>query len=114
MMKYKGYVGQVEYDSNAKIFHGNIIGIKGAITFQGKSVDELEKAFSDSIDDYIEWCEENEVKPETPFSGNFTIRLSPEDHLAITRAAKEAGMSVNKFVGKVAVEAANSLVNSLS
>ena len=50
-MKYKGYVGQVEYDSDAKIFHGNIIGIKGAITFQGKSVDELEKAFPDSIDD---------------------------------------------------------------
>jgi uncharacterized protein (DUF1778 family) len=34
--------------------------------------------------------------------------------LTITRAAKEAGMSVNKFVGKVAVEEANSLVNSLS
>lgn len=31
MMKYKGYIGQVEYDSEAKLFHGEVIGLKDTI-----------------------------------------------------------------------------------
>lgn len=27
-MKYKGYSGHVEYDDEAKIFHGEVLGIK--------------------------------------------------------------------------------------
>lgn len=64
-MKYKGYVGHAEYDDEARIFHGEIVGIKDIITFQGKSVDELEQAFKDSIDDYLAWCKKEEKKPET-------------------------------------------------
>ena len=55
MMKYKGYFGEVTYDDESKIFHGEVIGLKDIITFQGKSVNELQKAFQDSIDDYLEW-----------------------------------------------------------
>ena len=50
-MEYKGYIGMVEYDDQAKLFHGDVINIKTVITFQGKSVDEIEQAFCDSIDD---------------------------------------------------------------
>ena len=53
MLKYKGYTGRVEYDDEAKIFHGEIIDTKDVITFQGTSVDEIEKAFRESIDDYL-------------------------------------------------------------
>jgi predicted HicB family RNase H-like nuclease len=55
-VKYKGYRGQVEYDDQAKIFHGEVIGLKDIITFQGSSVEELETAFKESIDDYLRWC----------------------------------------------------------
>ena len=47
MLNYKGYTGRVEYDDEAKIFHGEIIDTKDVITFQGTSVDEIEKAFAD-------------------------------------------------------------------
>ncbi|HLC07280.1 MAG TPA: type II toxin-antitoxin system HicB family antitoxin [Candidatus Babeliales bacterium] len=57
MMKYKGYFGEVTYDDEAKIFHGEVIGLKNIITFQGKSVNELKQAFQDSINDYLAWCE---------------------------------------------------------
>ncbi len=50
-MKYKGFLGRVEYDDDAKIFHGEIVGLKDVITFQGKSVEEVEKAFRDSVED---------------------------------------------------------------
>lgn len=54
-LKYKGYIGQVEYDDEAKIFHGEVVGLRDIITFQGKSLDELEQAFHDSIKDYLAW-----------------------------------------------------------
>lgn len=56
-MKYKGYEGIVTFDEEAKLFHGDVIGIKDVITFQGTSVSELEKAFKDSVDDYLAWKE---------------------------------------------------------
>ena len=42
MMNYKGYIGNVEYDDEAKIFVGTVINTKTVITFQGTSVDEIE------------------------------------------------------------------------
>lgn len=53
MMKYKGYFGEITYDDKAQIFHGEVINSKDIITFQGKSVNELRKAFHDSINDYL-------------------------------------------------------------
>lgn len=48
-MEYNGYIGNVEYDSEAKIFHGEVITTKDVITFQGISVDGIEKAIIDGI-----------------------------------------------------------------
>ena len=55
-MKYKGYEGSIAYDDEAEIFHGEVINTKDVITFQGKSVKELKKAFKESIDDYLAFC----------------------------------------------------------
>ena len=56
MMQYKGYIGKVEFDPDAKILHGEVIGIRDVVTFQGGSVKEVEKAFRDSVDDYLIFC----------------------------------------------------------
>lgn len=56
MMRYKGYLGKVEFDSDAQILHGEVLGIRDVVTFQGSSVRELKKAFRDSIDDYLAFC----------------------------------------------------------
>ncbi len=48
MMKYKGYTGHVEYDDDARIFHGEVLGIKDVVTFQGTTIDEIEQSFKDS------------------------------------------------------------------
>jgi hypothetical protein len=41
MIQYKGYMGKVEFDDEADIFHGELIGLRDVITFQGKTVDEV-------------------------------------------------------------------------
>ena len=99
-MKYKGYTGIVEFDEDARFFHGEVVGLKDVITFQGQSVEELEKAMADSIDFYLDWCKERGKEPEKPFSGRFLVRTSPEIHSRAAVAAAKAGMSLNKYVEK--------------
>lgn len=100
MMEYKGYIGIVEYDSDAKLFHGDIVNTRDVVTFQGTTVNEIEKAFRESIDDYISWCKEEGVEPEKPYSGKFNVRLSPELHREIAITSKKMNVSINSFVEK--------------
>lgn len=69
-MKYNNYTGHVEYDDEAKIFHGEVLGIKDVVTFQSTTIDEIEQAFKDSVDDYLNFCEMREEKPDRPFAEN--------------------------------------------
>lgn len=98
MMKYKDYIGHVEYDDEAKIFHGEVVGLRDIITFQGRSVEELEQAFKDSVDDYLNWCKERGEKPEKTFSGTFNLRIPPELHAKLAFQAKSMGISLNSYV----------------
>ena len=88
MMEYKGYIGEVVFDSDALIFHGEIINTRDVITFQGKTVEELETAFQESIDDYLKWCKDDGVSPEKPYSGRFNLRV-----LLPRIAARQSGIS---------------------
>jgi predicted HicB family RNase H-like nuclease len=53
MLEYKGYTAHVEL----------------VITFQGKSVDEIQEAFRESVDDYLDFCAQRGEDPDKPFSG---------------------------------------------
>ncbi|WP_066384747.1 MULTISPECIES: type II toxin-antitoxin system HicB family antitoxin [unclassified Anabaena] len=99
-MKYKGYEAVVEFDEEAEIFHGEIINIRDVITFQGDSVKELKQAFYDSVDDYLEFCQERGEEPEKPFSGKFILRINPELHKTIAIKAKKEGQSLNSWIEK--------------
>jgi predicted HicB family RNase H-like nuclease len=100
MMEYKGYLGTVEYDADAKLFHGDIINTRDVITFQGTTVEEIEKAFKGSVDDYLTWCKEEGAEPEKPYSGRFNLRLSPELHKDLAIRAKKLKISINSLVEK--------------
>ena len=47
MLEYHGYTGQVEFDGEAGLFHGEVLDTRDVITFQGTNVKELEQAFAD-------------------------------------------------------------------
>ena len=98
MIKYKGYLGEVFYDAEARIFHGEVLGLKDVITFQGTTIDEIESAFKDSIDDYIAWCKERGEEPEKAFSGNIRVRLSPDLHAKLAQTAMIQGVSLNSLI----------------
>lgn len=98
MMEYKGYTAKIELDSEAGLFHGQVLHTRDVITFQGTAVEELRKAFADSVDDYLEFCAERGEEPEKPFSGRFLVRVDPSLHRQIAIAAAQANQSLNAWV----------------
>ena len=101
MMEYKGYIGKVEFDDEAGILYGEIINIRDVITFEGTSVDEIQKAFRESVDDYLDFCAQRGESPEKPFSGKFVVRLPVELHRKAYIQAKLADKSLNGWVTDV-------------
>jgi predicted HicB family RNase H-like nuclease len=97
MMIYKGYIGRVEFDPEAKILSGEVIGIRDVITFQADSAAGVEREFRKSVDDYLAFCAERGEKPEKPASGKFVLRLSSELHGQLTMIAEASKVSLNSL-----------------
>jgi predicted HicB family RNase H-like nuclease len=95
---YRSFHGRAEYDGEADVFHGEVLGIRDVVTFQGQTVRELNKAFCDSVDDYISMCEDEGQTPEKPYSGKFLARIPPDVHKNLARMAASEGTSLNQFI----------------
>ncbi|MCP5037583.1 MAG: type II toxin-antitoxin system HicB family antitoxin [Rhodobacteraceae bacterium] len=106
MKSYKGYVPTIWLESDDHLFHGVVEGIRDTVHFAGTSVDELEKAFHDSVDVYLEMCEDDGVRPEKPYSGKLAFRTTPEHHRLISEAAAASARSINQWMDAVLEQAA--------
>lgn len=98
MMQYKGYMGKVEFDPDAQVLHGEVVGIRDVITFQADSVSALRSAFEESVDDYLAFCEQRGESPDRPCSGQFLLRLTPELHRRAAMLAAANSQSLNQWV----------------
>lgn len=98
MINYKGYSGTVRFDDEADIFHGEVLGLRDVVTFQGTTVEELKQAFKDSVDDYLDYCAERGEEPDKPFSGKFLMRLDPTLHRRLYELSAEEGTSLNAWL----------------
>jgi len=99
-MDYKGYTSHVEFDPEAGLFHGEVLDTRDVITFQGTSVEDLQKAFQDSVEDYLEFCGERNEEPDKPFSGRLMVRLSSDLHRKLYIEARRDGKSLNKLISE--------------
>ena len=97
-MTYKGYAARVEFDAQGRIFFGRIAGIRDIISFDGETVNELETAFKEAVDHYLDTCAKLGDEPNKPYSGKLTLRIPPSIHAAIATAAETSGKSLNKWV----------------
>ncbi len=100
-MTYKGYAARIEYDAQDRIFFGRLAGIRDIITFHAQTVDGLEAAFKEAVDDYLETCANLGETPNKPYSGKLTLRIPPSVHAAIATAAETSGKSLNKWVSEI-------------
>lgn len=97
-LEYQGYQGVVEFSAEDGVFFGKLFGLNDLVTFEGQSVKELEKAFHEAVDDYIETCKEAGKEPERAYKGSFNVRINPDIHRQAAFKAQLLHISLNEFV----------------
>lgn len=98
ILRYKDFIGSVRYSNDDKVFYGKIEFITDLVTFEGTSVSELEAAFAEAVEDYIQLCDTVNKKPGKSFTGTFNIRLKPDLHRKAALTSIEKGISLNQLV----------------
>ena len=98
ILKYKGFEGSTDLDMKRNVCRGKILYIDDVVTYESKSIDDLQKQFEDAVDDYVETCNQIGKEPQKPCRGQFNVRLSPELHRAATRRAIADDTSLNDVV----------------
>jgi predicted HicB family RNase H-like nuclease len=99
-MSYKGYSARVEFDAEDRLFVGHLAGVRDIVGFHGASVDELEAAFHEAVDDYLAACAKLAQTPDKPASGRVMLRLPPDLHARASARAQLEGISFNQWVAR--------------
>ena len=100
MMEYKGYRAAVTLDYEAGFFHGEIVDTRDVVTFQGTSIEELEREFKFSIDDYLAVCRERGLEPDKPYSGEIAFKVSSKVHRTADAAARSEGKTLEEWLAE--------------
>jgi predicted HicB family RNase H-like nuclease len=98
-LEYKGYTaGRIDFDDG--VFSGIVAGLRDVVHFQGETAEELEQAFRDSIDVYLDFCAERGETPDKPYSGKVMVRMPPELHRKAATRAEAEDMSLNAWIAR--------------
>jgi len=98
LMKYKEYFGSVEVSLEDKTLYGKLECINDLVTFEASSVEGLESAFHQAVDEYLLTCEECGKSPDKALNGTFNIRIGQDLHKKAYLAAKSQGKSINDLI----------------
>ncbi len=102
MKAYKGYMAKIEYNDEANNLYGRLIGIRDVVDFQANRLEDIEKAFHESVDDYLDFCVERGEQPDKSYSGKLLFRTDAQTHRQIAIAAESQGISINQWLEDVA------------
>ena len=92
------------YSAEDNLLHGNLLGIRDMVTFEGRNLKELQKNFRDAVEEYLRLCEETGKSPNVPFKGSFNVRVPPELHRRVVQLAERKHKKLNAVVNE-AIEA---------
>jgi len=98
MLEYNGYIGTVEAEDG--VFVGRVAGLRDVITFEGTTFAEVERAFRDSIDDYLAFCAQRGEPADRPYSGRIPLRVSPDTHRRAAMRAQAEGLSLDQWIAR--------------
>ena len=97
-LHYKDYTGNVFFSEEDGVFHGKVAGLTDSISFEGESVKSLTEDFRNAVDEYLEFCADNNKEPE---KSSFSVHISPELYHTATIYANQKGLPLNIFVENV-------------
>lgn len=104
-LRYKEYMGSVEYDEEEECLYGHVQGMRDVtLNYKGKTVTELQKKFRNAVDKYIERCLKKDEEPKRPYNGPLNVRLGPDLHGRIAMMAEATGFPINRLIKRAVAE----------
>jgi|FLYL01.1.fsa_nt_gi predicted HicB family RNase H-like nuclease len=100
VLRYKGFEGSVHYSREDDCLWGKLLGVRGAILYEGNSLDELKRDFEAAVDDYLAELKAKGESPPKPYKGVFSIRTDPETHRRLASVAEARGVKLNTLVNE--------------
>lgn len=98
VLEYKGYHSKIFFDTDDMILYGKIEGIRDLVTFESTDAKNIEQEFQNAVDDYLEFCEENNKLPDKEYSGSFNVRIDKNLHRQIAMMAYFDDCSLNSKI----------------
>jgi predicted HicB family RNase H-like nuclease len=98
VMAYKSFTAKIEYSTEDEVLFGEVDGVSDLISFEGKSVPEIEQAFHNAVDEYLDLCKQVGKDPDKVYRGSFNVRISPTLHRALAVKANHDGKSLNQTI----------------
>lgn len=97
-LKYKGYTGTIEIDTDSDRLCGQVLFIRGLIVYEADTLPKLRRNFKAAVDKYLASCAADGTSPEKSASGTFNVRIGPELHAAAIVASHHADISLNEWM----------------
>lgn len=98
IFRHKGYSGSVDPDLESGTLRGEVLFVTDTLLYEGKTIDELEKAFRDTVDQYFAFCRERGIEPKKPFKGTVTVRIGEKLHEMAALDAARRGQTLNQWM----------------
>lgn len=100
ILEYKGYQSIIEFSAEDMTLFGRVLDIDDKIIFEIENPNDALSVFKEVIDEYLEFCEENDKEPCKPYKGSFNVRVSPDLHKGAVQKARRMGITLNALVEK--------------
>ncbi len=107
VLELDGYKAKIEFDPELEQFRGEILGLNGSADFYGTSLSVLKKEFRNSLNVFLEVCNEKGIDPKREYSGKFNLRIPPKLHRKIATKAVSDDKSINQWVVEVLQRSVN-------
>lgn len=100
LLAHRGYQGTVEYSSENQVLFGKVLHIDSLLMYESESATEIQKAFQETVDDYLSHCEKHSINPNKPYKGSLNVRIGPERHRALAHMAARESITLNELLCK--------------
>jgi predicted HicB family RNase H-like nuclease len=91
---YRGYTPLLWPEDGG--WNGRIAGIRAVETFEGPTYEAALEDFRKAVDFYME----TEQNPETPFTGQITLQITPELHEKLFHKAQKESSPLDAWLKK--------------
>jgi predicted HicB family RNase H-like nuclease len=98
LLNHKGFSGSVETSIADNVLHGKVLFINDLVTYEAENVQQLKAEFVSAVEDYLETCKAIGKKPEKSLSGQFNVRITPEQHRSLCQKAAEEKKPLNAIM----------------